>query len=378
MLKRKVRVLVVDDSTVIRRLLSDILTEDQEIEIAGTAANGRIALAKIPQVNPDIVTLDMEMPEMDGLATLVEIRKLYPKLPIIMFSTLTSRGATATLDALSLGANDYVAKPANVGSVMTAMQAVRQELVPKVKGLCDWYNKRLDQATSSTAQPKSGVNRPINRVVASIRNRANVTVDIVAIGVSTGGPNALAAVLPQLPSDLSVPIVIVQHMPPVFTKHLADRLNGSCEIEVVEAKRGDMLTPGKAWIAPGNYHLTVHKRGTETYLETNQNPHENSCRPAVDVLFRSVAECYGANTLACVLTGMGQDGKRGCEAIHDAGGFIIAQDEATSVVWGMPRAVVHAGLADSIKPLDEVASEIQKQCDRNRNRFRQLKPTVTP
>lgn len=378
MLQRRIRVLVVDDSTVIRRLLSDILTEDQEIEVAGTAANGRIAIAKIPQVNPDVVTLDMEMPEMDGLTTLVEIRKVYPKLPIIMFSTLTSRGATATLDALSLGANDYVAKPANVGSVMTAMQAVRQELVPKVKGLCDWYNKRIDAATATTPARNGTAPRSINRIGGLLRQRGNAVVDIVAIGVSTGGPNALATVLPKLTPELPVPVVIVQHMPPVFTKHLADRLNSYCSIEVVEAKNGDVLSPGKAWIAPGNFHLTVRRKGSEAVLVTNQDPHENSCRPAVDVLFRSIAESYGPNALACVLTGMGQDGKRGCESIHDAGGFIIAQDEATSVVWGMPRAVVHAGLADSIQPLEEVATEIQKQCDRNRDRFRQPKRTTTP
>jgi len=355
---RKIRVLIVDDSTVIRRLLSDILAEDPEIEVAGTAANGKIALSKLSNINPDVVTLDMEMPEMDGLATLTELRKTYPNLPVIMFSTLTSRGAASTLDALSLGANDYVTKPANVGSVMAAMQIVRQELVPKIKGLCNWYRK----ASASTDRNSRTAIRVAN--LAANQPKKKVQAEIIAIGVSTGGPNALAILLPSLPKDLPVPIVIVQHMPPIFTKHLADRLNQSCSIEIAEAKAGDMLRPGTAWIAPGNFHMTVKRSGTAVYIETNQDPPENSCRPAVDTLFRSVSATYGSSALACVLTGMGQDGMRGCNTIRDAGGFVIAQDEESSVVWGMPRAVVHAGLADSVKPLDQIAYELESRCSR--------------
>ncbi len=350
---RKIRVLVVDDSTVIRRLLSDTLAEDPMIEVAGTAANGKIALAKLTQVNPDVVTLDMEMPEMDGITTLVELRKTHPKLPVIMFSTLTQRGAETTLDALSKGANDYVTKPANVGSVNAAMQNVRNELTPKIKGLCQWFadaNRKPVVPRPATATPTATVRRPVSNAPSRI--------DVVAIGVSTGGPNALATVLPSIPADFPVPIVIVQHMPPIFTKHLADRLNTTCKIDVMEAGRGNILRPGTAFIAPGDYHMVVKRQGTNVITELNQDPQENSCRPAVDVLFRSVASTYGPGVLAVVLTGMGQDGMRGCEIIREHGGRTIAQDEATSVVWGMPGAVVHAGLADQILPLNKVAEEI--------------------
>lgn len=351
---RKIRVLVVDDSTVIRRILTDSLSSDPNLEVVGTAANGKIALAKISQVNPDVITLDMEMPEMDGIATLVEIRRLYPKLPVIMFSTLTQRGAEATLDALSKGANDYVTKPANVGSVTAAMQNVRNELVPKIKAFCPWFAK---------SQVATQVQRSVFQSKLSVQNKATPfnRVDIVAIGSSTGGPNALQSVLSKIPADFPVPIVIVQHMPPIFTKHLADRLNQLTSLNVTEAKRGDVLLPGGVWIAPGDYHMTLGRVGTTLRVNLNQGTPENSCRPAVDVLFRSVNDVFGPNVLSVVLTGMGQDGARGCEAIRNAGGKVIAQDEATSVVWGMPGAVAQAGLADKILPLDKIADEIVRE-----------------
>ncbi len=352
---RKVRVLVVDDSTVIRRLLTDALSSDPSVEVAATAANGRIALAKIPQINPDVITLDMEMPEMDGIATLVELRKLYPKLPVIMFSTLTQRGAEATLDALAKGANDYVTKPANVGSVTAALQNVRNDLVPKIKAFCPW----------TTASAPTIVRRPAEPGIAA--KRATITrnsrIDCVAIGVSTGGPNALQAVMTRLPKDLPVPIVIVQHMPPIFTKHLADRLHQLSALNVFEGVRGDTLSAGGVWIAPGDHHMIVRREGAAVRIDTHQQPPENSCRPAVDVLFRSVAEVYGPNTLAVVLTGMGQDGARGCEVIRDAGGRVIAQDEKSSVVWGMPGTVVQSGLADKVVALDQIATEIIRETE---------------
>lgn len=351
---RKIRVLVVDDSTVIRRLLSDSLSSDPDLEVAGTAANGKIALAKITQINPDVITLDMEMPEMDGITTLVEIRKLYPKLPVIMFSTLTQRGAEATLDALAKGANDYVTKPANVGSVTAAMQNVRNELVPKIKAFCPWFAKCqvAPQLPRTTIQPKfTNQSKPTE----------SSRIDIVAIGSSTGGPNALQAVLSKIPADFPVPVVIVQHMPPIFTKHLADRLRQLTLLNIAEAKRGDALEPGSVLVAPGDYHMTLRRIGTSMRIDLNQSTPENSCRPAVDVLFRSVTEMYGANVLSVVLTGMGQDGARGCEAIRSAGGKVIVQDEETSVVWGMPGAVAQAGLADKILPLDKIADEIVRE-----------------
>jgi two-component system chemotaxis response regulator CheB len=355
---RKIRVLVVDDAVVVRKIVTDSLASDPEIDVVGVAANGRIALAKIPQINPDILTLDIEMPEMDGLQTLAEVRKLYPSLPVIMFSTLTERGGAKTLEALSLGATDYVTKPANVGSVAIAMQRVREELIPKIKIFCAEKAGLKPSPTdkpspTATVQPK--IKKPIK---LSTSSPANTRVDIVAIGVSTGGPNALAELFPVFPKDFPVPIVMVQHMPPFFTKLLADRLSSKSEVLVTEGAPGQILDNGKAWIAPGDYHMVLQKNGTHVKIETNQEHPENSCRPAVDVLFRSVVNLYGANILGVILTGMGQDGLIGCEYIKDAGGQVIVQDEESCVVWGMPGFVAKAGLADKVLPLNQIGQEI--------------------
>lgn len=357
----KIRVLVVDDAVVIRKMVSDVIASDPLLELAGTAANGKIALAKIPQINPDLVTLDVEMPEMNGLDTVSAIRKIYPKLPIIMFSTLTQRGAETTIEALARGANDYVTKPANVGSVTEAIQSLREQLLPKIKLFC----QGVVSPTPSVVKPQIQLNQPsVAKVTPSIPSK----VQIVAIGVSTGGPNALAVVLPQIPKDFSVPIVIVQHMPPLFTKLLAERLSSQSQIQVVEANQGDIVRPGMAYIAPGNYHMVLYRSGTNVIIGLNQGPPENSCRPAVDVTFRSVVDLYGSGTLGIILTGMGQDGLRGCEKIRAAHGQIITQDEQTSVVWGMPGFVTRAGLADKVLPLSDIASEIIRRSGLNRSR----------
>lgn len=349
----KIRVLIVDDSTVIRRLLSESLSTDDQLEVVGTAAHGRIALAKIPHVNPDIVTLDMEMPEMDGITTLIEIRKLYPKLPIVMFSTLTEHGAAATFKALQHGANDYVTKPANIGSVGAAMQRVREDLVPRIKALCPSVAPPIFAPCVGAKTSSEGV-RGANRV------------DAVIVGSSTGGPNALQEILRSLSGDFPVPILIVQHMPPVFTKHLANRLNQMCELTVKEAEHGESIHAGGVWLAPGDFHLRLKRLGTEVIVALDQGSPENSCRPAVDVMFRSAAETYGGNLLAVVLTGMGQDGARGCEPIRKAGGQVLIQDKESSVVWGMPGAVHQAGLATSVQSLPHIASQISNITGRNR------------
>ena len=341
-----IRVLIVDDSVVIRKILSEELAKDSAIEIAGLAASGNLALAKIPQVNPDLITLDIEMPGLDGLQTLTEIRKLYPKMPVIMFSTLTERGAAATLEALALGASDYATKPSNTDSSDGARAHVRAELVPKIKSLA---------GVRAAPQP-SVLPRPT--LLRSSRQRK---IDIIAIGTSTGGPNALASVVPNFPADLSVPIVLVQHMPPLFTRLLAERLDTLSPVSVHEGEPGKKLEPGHVWIAPGNYHMTLARKGMDVVLAMNQDPPENSCRPAVDVLFRSVAQIYGPNVLAAVLTGMGADGLRGARCIREAGGEVIVQDEATSVVWGMPGAVAGAGQADEIYPLEKIGPEIVRR-----------------
>ncbi len=354
----KIRVLIVDDAVVIRRIVSDVLGADPEIEVVGTAANGKIGLARIPQLNPDLVTLDVEMPEMDGLQTIREIRKTYPRLPVIMFSTLTSRGASATLDALSAGASDYVTKPANVGSVAVAMARIREELIPKIKHLCQ----------KASPVPRQDAAAPI--MARSIRTIPRIAgaVEAVVIGVSTGGPNALAEVIPAIPGTLPVPVLIVQHMPPVFTKVLAERLNQQSALMVKEGEAGERIVPGVVYIAPGDWHMSVERIGTDCRIRLTQSPPENSCRPAADVLMRSAATAFGAGTLGVVLTGMGQDGLRGSEAIQDAGGSIFVQDEATSVVWGMPGYVARANLADRQVPLSEVASEITRRVMEKRSR----------
>lgn len=347
-----IRVMVVDDSTVIRRLVTEALSSDPEIEVVTTASNGKIALSKLAQYKPDLITMDIEMPEMDGLATLTELRKTDKKTPVIMFSTLTERGAVSTLNALTLGASDYVTKPANVGSVTNAIQVVKNELIPKVKALCGRKVGTIPPAPSQSPASPRITSRP----------KLEMPVKLLAIGTSTGGPNALAKVFEQLPKDLPVPVVVVQHMPPVFTRYLAERLHAKCALNVREAVSGTTLAPGTIWIAPGDFHLEVHLAGGQFVTRLTQAPPENFCRPAVDVLFRSVARAAGSGALAVVLTGMGQDGLIGCQAIDQAGGNIVVQDEDTSVIWGMPGAVARANLASQILPLDNIAREIATRC----------------
>ena len=350
----KIRVLIVDDSAVIRRLLSDLLKADPQIEVVGMAANGEIALPKVQQLHPDIVTLDMEMPVMDGIETLKALRKTHPKLPIIMFSTLTERGSSATLDALSLGASDYVTKPANVGSVIQGMERIREELIPKIKALC----RRKDDVTS-LPQTRSITGPPTPRI--PVNPKGSSKIGVLAIGVSTGGPNALAELLPALGKNFPVPVVVVQQMPPLFTRLLAERLGNISGFRCQEGVAGQFIRPGQLWVAPGGFHMETERVRDGVILHLHEEKPENSCRPAVDVLFRSVAKSYGAGVLAVVLTGMGQDGLKGCETIQAAGGQILVQDEASSVVWGMPGAVANAGLAEKMLSLKELASEILKR-----------------
>lgn len=344
----KIRVLVVDDAVVIRRLVSEAVTEDEELELAGWASNGKVALAKIPQINPDCVTLDVEMPEMDGIQTLIEIRKVYPRLPVIMFSTLTERGASKTLEALARGATDYVAKPANVGSVLECLERLRTDLIPKIK--------ECARASYAGAFPQPVPPAQARRTSSS--SFSSVEPKVVCIASSTGGPNALSVVIPALPRDFPLPVVIAQHMPPMFTALFAKRLDEIAELSVYEAEQGAVLSAGCVYIAPGGKHLEIHKVGLQLSLRLTLDPPENSCRPAADVLFRSVVRQFSGAVLGVVLSGMGQDGLRGCKALVEAGGQVIVQDQATSVVWGMPGSVAQAGLAGQVLPLDQIAGAI--------------------
>ena len=484
-----IRILIVDDSVVIRKLLTTTLGDVPGMEIVATAALGSIALTKIQQLRPDVVILDVEMPEMDGIETLKRIRKDSPRLPVIMFSTRTERGAAATIEALTSGASDYVSKPSNVGNVLVAMARVRDEMVPKILALTGGTAHALGPPTgapvpaaaaaapprpttkvstdtiarSAATEPRStaklaldGIPRPaaaeprpttkllpltanpagpapaamaalspqaaseprpgtkasassasparppgaatiampvlaapgageprtttrsarlsqgvvtvaIPKLASEPRapvpwfTAARRPVEIIAIGASTGGPNALAAMLTQLPADFAAPIVIVQHMLATFTRHFAERLASQCSIKILEAIAGDPLVAGHAYIARGDFHLLVERRAGRVFLTMNQGPVENYCRPAVDVLFRSVAQVYGASALAVVLTGMGHDGLAGCSAIRDAGGDVIVQDEATSVVWGMPGFVARAGLASQVMPIEQLGGELRRR-----------------
>jgi two-component system chemotaxis response regulator CheB len=337
------RVLVVDDSVVVRQLVARVLDAEPSTEVAGVAPNGRVALEKIALLRPDVVLLDLEMPEMDGFETLIEIRRLDPNLPVIIFSYLSAAGAAATLDALALGATGFALKPSADGIGLAEAQ-VHDELVPLIRGLRPQAPVTAPAATGARRPPRSA------------------TVSAVVVAVSTGGPNALAAIVPALPADLGVPILVVQHMPKAFTTLLAERLDRLAVVPVVEATDGEPVVPGRVYIAPGGRHLSLVRveSGDEVRVELTDAPPENSCRPAADVLFRAAAAVYGPETLAVVLTGMGHDGLRGSEAVHAAGGYVIAQTAASAVVASMPAAVAAVGLADAIVPIDDMASELMR------------------
>jgi two-component system chemotaxis response regulator CheB len=339
-----IRVLVVDDSVVIRRLVTQTLDKDPEIEVVGSASNGILALQKIEQTHPDVVTLDVEMPEMGGIETLKRIRMLHPKLFVIMFSSRTQRGAATTIDALAAGANDYVLKASTSKSVDESIAALRAELIPKIKQFFRQHHAP-PPVTWKAPVPAPGI-------------RATGKCEIVTIGISTGGPSALTQIIGLFPSDFPAPVLIVQHMPAMFTKQLAQRLATIAKLRVSEASEGTRVERGNVFIAPGDFHMSTFRSGKGVAIHLDQSPHENSCRPAADVLFRSAAKTYGSHVLAAVLTGMGQDGYLGCEAVKSAGGIVLAQDEATSVVWGMPGYVARAGLADKVLPLNAIVPEI--------------------
>jgi two-component system chemotaxis response regulator CheB len=352
---KKARVLIVDDAALIRRMVSDALANDPQIEVVGGAGNGRQALQMISQTSPDLVTLDVEMPEMGGIETLRELRKLYPRLPVIMFSVLTERGCVDTLEALSLGASDYVAKPASSGGREAAQQRIREDLLPRIKSLC-----RLNAPGPSTAAAPVA-RRPVSYPLGAIAKGGDAEVRAIAMALSTGGPSALAEVLGQLPPSFPAPIVIVQHMPQSFTRFLADRLKQQLQLPVAEATDGAVVAPGTIYVAPGDYHLRLKRRGPHIVTALDREAPEVGHRPSADVLFRSVAELYGAHALALVMTGSGADGLHGSEAIVRAGGRVLVQDEATSVVWDMAGGVHRAGLAEGALPLAEIGPELLRR-----------------
>lgn len=349
----RIRVLVVDDSVVIRRIVSDLLSADPAIEVVGTAVNGRAALTKIGQLEPDLVTMDIEMPELDGIGAVRALRASGNKVPVIMFSTLTEAGAVATLDALAAGASDYVPKPANVGKVGQSIEQVRAALIPRIKALVPQRGRSAGAAAPAQA-PRSTQLRPAAATPAGGHR-------LLVIGSSTGGPDALTTLFATLP-PLPVPVAVVQHMPALFTRQLAARLDRQFDFDVVEAEEGQVLRPGMVVIAQGDHHLEIDSQpGGGLACHLTMAPPENYCRPAVDVLFRSAVAAVGPAVLAAVLTGMGSDGCRGAQAIVERGGSVLAQDRTTSVVWGMPGAVAGAGLAEAVLPLPAIGPEIVRR-----------------
>lgn len=341
-----IKVLIVDDSIVVRHIVADVLRRDPQIEIVGQAQNGSIALSKVTELKPDIITMDIEMPVMDGIEAVRRLRAGGTRTPIIMFSTLTERGAMATLDALAAGATDYITKPSNSMSREQAMTQVSDQLIGRIKALVPRFRPAPVVAAAPVPPRRTASRRPVR---------------VVAIGSSTGGPDALNTFFNALTGPLTVPAIVTQHMPPMFTAQLAARLDRLGKAEIREAADGDLLRPGLVLLAPGARHLTVRSEGTAVRARLSDGPPVNYCKPSVDVMIDSAVDTYGADILAVILTGMGADGRDACRRLVDRGGSVFAQDEASSVVWGMPGAVARAGLAEKILPVQELASQVQQK-----------------
>lgn len=343
-----VKVLIVDDSAFMRNALSSMLSSDSEIQIVGKARDGIEAIELVEKLKPDIVTMDVEMPRMDGITALRHIMEKNP-VPVIMVSSLTTDGAKVTLDALDLGAVDFI--PKNLSDLSINIVKIQEILIDKVKHIAK--KKILRRHIRPNASPTKSVYIPEDRKIGERH------ISVVAIGSSTGGPKALQEIIPKLPKNFPVPILIAQHMPPSFTSQFAERLNQLSQIEVREADEGDILKPGLALIAPGRGNMRLKRmHGIDIAVTISENREEFIYHPSVDALMISASEHFRGRTLGVVLTGMGYDGKKGASQIKKAGGRVIVQDEETCVVYGMPKAVVDAGLADKILPVEEIAGEI--------------------
>ena len=370
--ERRTRLLIVDDSAVMRSILRAVISSDRSLEVAGTAADGASAIQAIETLRPDLVLLDVEMPVMDGLATLRELRARGHQSPVIMCSSVTQRGARVTIEALAAGASDYVAKPVGQSDREAGIRMLAQELIPKVKAL----TRDLTAEPAPGLRPRvGGAIAPASPAASAYGSAVEFVPKVVVIGVSTGGPAALDRVLPVLPRSYPLPVLVVQHMPEIFTGLLAERLNGRCQLEVREATDGDAVAPGIIFVARGNWHMEVlagASSGAAPTLRLMQSPPVNHCRPAVDILFRTAAAVYGGAVVAAILTGMGSDGLAGCRLLRAAGSTVLAQDQATSTVWGMPGVVANAGLANRVLPLDAIGPEIVRLASAGPGRNRVL------
>ncbi len=337
----KIRVLVVDDSAFMRRIIKEMLNSNPQIEVIDTARNGIEGVEKAMALLPDVITMDIEMPGMNGLEAIDEIMKKR-HIPIIVFSSLSSEGARVTLEALDRGAADYVCK--NISRSVLDVMHMKSELIAKVK------------AVASTPKKEDAIIR--DRSFCHIVEHTE-KIELVTIGASTGGPKALQEILPAIPEDINSAIIVTIHMPPDFTRAFADRLNVVCKLPVREAEDGEKLKPGAVLVSPGGIHTKIRKNGfTGAYVKIDKEPEDAIYKPSIDVTMKTAAECYRAHVLGVILTGMGHDGTEGIRAIKKKGGVAVAQDEASCTVYGMPRSVVEAGLADRVVPLEKIPHEI--------------------
>jgi two-component system chemotaxis response regulator CheB len=353
------RVLVVDDSIVHRKLVGEALASFSGVEVVGTATNGKVALARIAEWKPDAVTLDVEMPEMDGIEVLERIREQYVDVEVVMVSSHTLHGSALTIRALELGAFDFVPKP-DQGNVVDNRRALQDAFGPILGALAHRRTiKSILRTGSSDSHSHAALRGPADRSATKTAPRCDaLPAELILIGVSTGGPNALSRVLPRLPADLGVPVLVVQHMPPIFTRSLAVSLDARCPLTVKEAEDGEPLLAGTVYLAPGGLHMKLGGASARRTIQVTNDPPENNCRPSADVLFRSAAHTVGAKACAVIMTGMGADGALGLRLLKRAGGRVIAQDAASCVVFGMPKAAIDAGVVDVVVPLDAIAEEI--------------------
>jgi two-component system, chemotaxis family, protein-glutamate methylesterase/glutaminase len=378
--RRPLRVLAADDSAVMRSVMwklflmhaEDRRSELPRMELCGVARDGVECLELVQRLGPDILVLDLEMPKLNGLEVLDRLRVESPGLPVIMCSAYTEHGARSTLEALARGASDYVTKPTEQRDFAAAMQSLSQQLLPRIAALA----KDANRGRENTDRGVSSDNLPQAKA-GEVMGKSSSPIEVVVIGLSTGGPSALEQLLPKLPKDFPVPVLIVQHMPKLFTGALAERLDKCCSLRVEQAYDNAAIRPGTVWLAPGGAHMEVAPRramgdektdadGCRSRVRLHQQEPLNHCRPSVDYLFFSAARMYGAGTLALVMTGMGADGLNGARAVHEGGGVVLAQDEATSAVWGMPGRVSEAGIADATLPLWGIASTLKQRVSAGR------------
>ena len=359
-----IRVLVVDDSHVIRGLLTRTLDSDPGIKVVASASNGKAAIEEVARTEVDVVVLDIEMPIMDGMTALPQMIAARPGIQVIMASTLTLKGASISMKAISRGAVDYVPKPTSTGEINSA-EGFKRDLVSKVKSWGAAGRRRKASGAAAPAQPGSALRKLYSAGPIKLRDMPVVfRPDCLAIGSSTGGPQALFKVFQMMGKVTHMPVFVTQHMPATFTTILAEHLAQASGMPAAEAKDGEPAVPGRIYVAPGDFHMTVQVEGGRKVLHLDKNPPENFCRPAVDPMLRSLAKAYNGKVMVMMLTGMGQDGAKGSKEIVESGGVVAAQDEATSVVWGMPGAVTSAGLCSAVLPLSDIGPFLRKTISR--------------